>query len=70
MPEAVVNDVEVGLIATSTGTTDAVRVEARRVSAGEDVDAAELLIAQYPARPTPGPRITTWPGICLLFVEM
>ena len=33
MPEAVVNDVEVGLIATSTGTTDAARVDARSVSA-------------------------------------
>jgi hypothetical protein len=46
MPDAVVNEVAVGLIATSTGTTDAARVVARSVSALELVFLAELLTAQ------------------------
>ena len=46
MPDAVVNDAEVGLIATSTGTSDAVRVVARSASAGDVVFVAVLLTAQ------------------------
>ena len=46
MPEAVVNAAGVGLIATSTGTTDWMRVVERSASAGDDVFVALLLIAQ------------------------
>ena len=46
MPEAVVNGPEVGLIATSTGTSDAARVVARSGTTGDDVVVAVLLIAQ------------------------
>ena len=46
IPESVVNEAEVGLIATSTGTRDAVRVVARSVSAFEVVLVAVLLTAQ------------------------
>ena len=46
IPEAVVSDVEVGLTATSTGTTDAARVLARSVSGGDVVFVAVLLMAQ------------------------
>jgi len=54
------------LTTTSTGTKDAARVEARRVSAGEFGFVALLFSAQYPAVRFPGPRTTTWPGIRLL----
>ncbi len=40
------NDPEVGLIATSTGTCDTARVVARSVSGGDDVVVAVLLTAQ------------------------
>jgi hypothetical protein len=46
MPEAVVNDPEVGLITTSTGTSDAARVVALSGNAGDDVVVAVLLMAQ------------------------
>ena len=58
-----VTDDELGLKTTSTGTSDAARVAARSVSAGEVAVAALLCSAQYPTVPLPGPRTTTWPGI-------
>ncbi len=51
------------MITTSTGTTDAARVRAARVSGVEVAVAALLLSAQYPTVPLPGPRMTTWPAI-------
>ena len=69
MPEAVVNDAEVGLITTSTGTTDAAGWRPAARARASVVLVAVLLIAQYPARPSPGPRTTTWPGT-LPFVAM
>ncbi len=50
---------EVGLKTTSTGTSEAARVVARRVSAGEVAVAALLCTGQYPTVPFPGPRTTT-----------
>jgi hypothetical protein len=46
IPEPVVNAAAVGLMTTSTGTREAVRVAARSVRAGEAVVVAVLLIAQ------------------------
>jgi len=46
MPDAVVKDVEVGLIATSTGTCALERVLASSDSAADVVVVAVLLIAQ------------------------
>ena len=46
MPEGVVNDAEVGLIATSTGTSDAARVVALSGTKGDCIVVAVLLMAQ------------------------
>ena len=51
---------------TWTGT--AVRVFARRGRAGEDVEVAVLLIAQYPTVLLPGPRMTTCPANLVLLM--
>ncbi len=46
-------------MATSTGTTDAALVVARKVSDVEVAVAALLASGQYPTVPLPGPRKTT-----------